>query len=83
MPIEQILRHYLNLELIGQRGLLVALCPWHEDMRPSLVVNPDGGIWKCWVCELQGDALDFVSKYCGVTRVEAQAICRKLWPFQF
>lgn len=42
-------------------------CPWHEDSRPSLTVNPSLQIWRCWVCDIGGDCFDWVMKYekCG------------------
>lgn len=49
----------------------VALCPWHHDRRPSLQVNPERQIWKCWVCDIGGDVFNFVMKYEGVGFSEA------------
>ena len=39
---------YLQLRREG-RGYK-ALCPWHDDIRPSLQVNPERQSFKCWVC---------------------------------
>lgn len=36
------------------------LCPWHDDSKPSLQVNPDRQTWKCWVCDIGGDIFSFV-----------------------
>lgn len=43
-----------------------ALCPFHNDKRPSMTVK--GERWKCWSCGESGDAIDFVMKMknCGV-----------------
>jgi hypothetical protein len=39
-----------------------ALCPFHSDHNPSLVVNltgPFAGRWKCWACGAEGWASEF------------------------
>ena len=40
----------------------VGLCPWHDDSKPSLQVNPDRQTWKCWVCDIGGDIFSFAMK---------------------
>jgi hypothetical protein len=37
-------------------------CPFHEDHKPSLQVDPQWNRWKCWPCDLGGNAVDFVMK---------------------
>ena len=54
----------------GYRGL----CPWHDDTRPSLQVNPDRQSFKCWVCDIGGDVFSFMMKTEGVTFPEALAM---------
>jgi len=39
---------------------MVGLCPFHEDHRPSLNVNPDKQIFKCFACGAGGDVFKFV-----------------------
>ncbi len=60
-----------RLELRRQGRNYVALCPWHTDRRPSLQVNPERQIWKCWVCDIGGDAYNFVMQDEGLTFPEA------------
>ncbi len=60
-----------RLELRRQGRNYVALCPWHADRRPSLQVNPERQIWKCWVCDIGGDVFNFVMKDEGLTFPEA------------
>jgi DNA primase len=59
------------LELRRQGRHYVALCPWHDDSRPSLQINPDRQTWKCWVCNLGGDIFSFVQQREGVGFREA------------
>ena len=47
------------------------ICPWHDDSRPSLQVNPERQSWKCWVCDIGGDAFSFVMKRDGLSFPEA------------
>lgn len=55
-----------SLQLRRQGKLYVGLCPWHDDSRPSLQVNPERQSWKCWVCDVGGDVFSFVMKREGV-----------------
>ncbi len=41
---------------------LVAHCPFHDDKRPSLRVNPKKGLFHCFGCGQGGNALDFVAR---------------------
>lgn len=46
-------------------------CPWHDDSKPSLKVNPQRQTFKCWVCDIGGDCFDFVQRVDGVSFPEA------------
>jgi len=67
--IVQIVGQYLPLKRVGSRWL--ALCPFHNDRRPSLNVNPAIGIYKCFACGAGGDAIKFVQEYEKVGFAEA------------
>ncbi|MBN2023470.1 MAG: DNA primase [Pirellulales bacterium] len=67
--IVDLVGHYLQIQRKG-RGY-VALCPWHDDTRPSLQINPERQSWKCWVCDVGGDVFSFVMKIEGVEFREA------------
>ena len=45
-----------KLELRRQGRNYVANCPWHNDTRPSLQINTEKQIWKCWVCDIGGES---------------------------
>ena len=60
-----------SLELRRQGRNFVARCPWHDDRRPSLQVNPDRQSWKCWVCNIGGDVFSFVMQREGIGFGEA------------
>lgn len=48
-----------------------AICPWHDDTKPSLNVNPARQSWKCWVCNIGGDVFSFVMQREGINFREA------------
>jgi DNA primase len=60
-----------QLQLRRQGRFYVGLCPWHDDSRPSLQVNPDRQSWKCWVCNVGGDIFSFVMQREGIDFREA------------
>jgi DNA primase len=51
---------YISLRRQGK--VMTGLCPWHEDSRPSLQVNPDRQTYRCWVCDVGGDVFSFVMR---------------------
>ncbi|MDE0734887.1 MAG: DNA primase [Pirellulaceae bacterium] len=55
-----------SLTLRRQGRIYLGLCPWHEDSRPSLQVNPDRQSWKCWVCNIGGDIFSFTMQREGI-----------------
>jgi DNA primase len=36
------------------------VCPFHDDVNPSLIINLNEGTWFCFGCNLSGDASKFV-----------------------
>ena len=60
---------YMTLRRQG-RGY-VAVCPWHDDTRPSLQINPERQSFKCWVCDIGGDIFSFLMRMEGVEFREA------------
>lgn len=63
IDIVDLVGKYLPLHRQG-RGF-VARCPWHDDRKPSLQVNPERQLFKCWVCDIGGDIFSFVMKMEG------------------
>ena len=69
VDIVDLVGDYLQLRREG-RGYK-ALCPWHNDSRPSLQVNPDRQTFRCFVCDIGGDIFAFKMKMEGITFPEA------------
>lgn len=49
----------------------VALCPFHDDSNPSMHISPEKQIFKCFVCGVGGDAVNYVRKRENVSYFEA------------
>jgi DNA primase len=69
IDIVDLVGRYVQLRRSGRN--YVGLCPWHDDTRPSLQVNPERQSFKCWVCDIGGDIFSFAMKMEGVDFREA------------
>ena len=67
--IVQVISSYLPLVKQGKN--YKAVCPFHDDTNPSLVVSPEKQFFKCFVCGTSGTAISFVQKYEHISYGEA------------
>lgn len=51
-----------SLTLVPSGADYKALCPFHDDHNPSMVVYSDRQTFRCWVCEVGGDVFSWVQK---------------------
>jgi DNA primase len=56
-----------GVALTPQGGDLVGLCPFHDDMSPSLHVTPGKRLWRCVSCQATGNVIQFVQRFDGVS----------------
>jgi DNA primase len=70
--IVELVGSYLPLRREGRA--FKALCPWHDDSRPSLQVNPERQSYRCWVCNVGGDVFSFMMKMESITFPESLAM---------
>lgn len=56
--ITDVISEHVSLKKKGRE--MVGLCPFHDDHRPSLNVNPTKQIFKCFACGAGGDVFKFV-----------------------
>jgi len=68
-PIEQVIGSVVYLKKTGKS--LSGRCPFHDDEHPSLVVSPERGTFRCFACGVHGDAVEFLSRYEGISVGEA------------
>lgn len=69
VDIVELVGSYITLRRQGRN--YVGLCPWHDDSRPSLQVNPERQTFKCWPCDIGGDVFSFVMRMENVEFREA------------
>jgi DNA primase len=67
--IVDVVGEHVSLKKKGRE--LLGLCPFHEDHRPSMNVNPVKQIFKCFACGAGGDVLKFVQMREGLTFPQA------------
>ena len=57
---------------VGRHGM--ALCPFHDDHHPSLMLDER---FYCFGCSASGDVIDFTAKYFGISlQSAAEKLCR-------
>jgi DNA primase len=56
--IVDVISEHVSLKKKGRE--MVGLCPFHDDHRPSMNVNPGKQIFKCFACGAGGDVFKFV-----------------------
>lgn len=69
IDIVELVGEYVPLRRQGRQ--FVGICPWHNDSRPSLSINPERQSWKCWVCDIGGDVFSFLMKVESLSFPEA------------
>lgn len=71
LTLANILQHY-NLKPNKNNMLL---CPFHEDTKPSLQINPEANFYKCHACGKKGDQIQFVQDFGSLSKREAILKC--------
>ncbi len=67
--IVEVISEYIPLKPSGKS--FIGLCPFHDDSNPSLNVNPDMQIYKCFVCGAGGNVYTFLMKHEKMEFLEA------------
>jgi DNA primase len=72
-----VLSHY-GLKLEGKGVQRQALCPFHDDKRPSLKVNLGRKVFHCFGCGAKGNIYAFVMRKEGLGETEIRKAARKV-----
>jgi putative DNA primase/helicase len=66
-PTPEQIRKYFEVRLQGQRfrgtNKVKAVCPFHQDRTPSLSINLEKGVWKCFAGCGEGGMIAFEMKF--------------------
>lgn len=67
--IVEVLGQYLGLKRAGRN--FKAICPFHSEKTPSLIVSPEKQLFKCFGCGEGGNVFSFLMKYEGISFIDA------------
>ena len=63
VDIVEVISSYIPLKKAGRN--FAALCPFHSEKTPSLMISPDRQVFKCFGCGEAGDVFTFLEKMEG------------------
>jgi DNA primase, catalytic core len=69
LDIVDFIREYIPVKAVGAN--FQALCPFHGEKTPSLVISPEKQIWHCFGCGKGGDVFSFLMEMEGLGFSEA------------
>ncbi len=70
--IVRVVTYYLGPNNVVKKGNRhVALCPFHNDTHPSMQLNEQKNMYKCFACGAGGDAIKFVQEYAHLQPLDA------------
>jgi DNA primase len=69
IDIVELIQEHMQLKKAGRN--YKGLCPFHGEKTPSFMVNPELQIFKCFGCQVGGDAFTFLQKIEGMDFYES------------
>lgn len=72
LDIIELIQEYIQIKPAGVN--FRALCPFHNEKTPSLIISPEKQIWHCFGCGKGGDIFAFIKEIEGLEFVEALKI---------
>jgi DNA primase len=72
LDVVDVIGEYISLKSAGSN--FKALCPFHNEKTPSMMISPEKQIWHCFGCGKGGDLISFVMEIEGLDFIEALKI---------
>lgn len=70
--IVDVIAFYLGAKEVIKKGRrYVCRCPFHDDHSPSMSIDPERNLFKCFVDGHGGDVISFVEQYAHLSPIEA------------
>lgn len=70
VDIVDLISESVRLEPAGSKYR--GLCPFHDDHKPSFMVDPEYQNYRCWACGAKGDVFSFLQETEKISFVEAK-----------
>ena len=70
--IVDVVGSYISLRPAGPT--FKGVCPFHDDHKPSLDVDPRRQRYKCWACDAHGDVIKFIQEFEHIGFLEAREL---------
>ena len=71
IPISRIIKQLASQWNDLGNNRFTCICPFHNDVNPSMHVNDDKGLFHCFACGAGGDVINFIQKLEGIPSFEA------------
>lgn len=68
LNIVDVIGEYIQVKQLG--STYKAVCPFHQDKNPSLIISPEKNLWHCFGCGAGGDMFAFVSQFENIDKAE-------------
>src|SRR3990167_3354061 len=64
--VEGFYKNLIPSFVINGKSEALGPCPFHKDTHPSLSVNRETGLYRCFACGAKGDIFNFYMQFKGV-----------------
>lgn len=82
-PIIPVLEHYgFDIHDPGS-GWFKVKCQFHDDTMPSATVNAQAQVYKCFVCDVGGDAYEVIMWKDGCDFISAKSVIKEIFGEDF
>ena len=70
--IVKVVSYFLGSQQVKRKGkVYYSICPFHNDHHPSMRIDPERNIFKCFTCGEGGNSISFAEKYGHLSPIDA------------